>query len=161
MREFLKGLELDEETIDTIMAEYGKNVTKFREQVEEYKDKMSEYDNQIKELNGTIEKNSKDLESLQNMTSENKNLKAQLQMSGSNVRKEFSKFVQNEIMSKVDDDHDFESVLDEYKKENPQYFGDPVIHKVQTSPNLNGGGATAPQTTNSIMNDLLRSASNE
>ena len=26
MREFLKGLELDKETIDTIMAEYGKSV---------------------------------------------------------------------------------------------------------------------------------------
>ena len=25
MREFLKGLELDEQTIDTIMAEYGKS----------------------------------------------------------------------------------------------------------------------------------------
>jgi chromosome segregation ATPase len=161
MREFLRGLELDEETVDTIMAEYGKNVTKFKEQVEEYKDKISGYDNQIKELNSTIEKNSKDLESLQNMTNENKNLKAQLQMSGSNVRKEFSKFVTNEVMSKVDDEHDFESVLKSYKKDNPQYFGEAVTHKVQTSPNLNGGGTTAPQTTNSIMNDILRSARDE
>ena len=161
MREFLRGLDLDEETVDTIMAEYGKNVTKFKEQVEEYKDKMSGYDNQIKELNETISKNSKDLESLQNMTNENKNLRAQLQMSDSNVRKEFSKFVTNEVMSKVDDEHDFESVLKSYKKDNPQYFGEAVTHKVQTSPNLNGGGTMAPQTTNSIMNDILRSAKDE
>jgi len=161
MREFLKGLELDEETIDTIMAEHGKHLTRLKEQVDDYKEKISDFDNQIKELNSSIATKDKDLESLQNMADENKSLKTQLQMSGSNVRKEFSKFVQNEIMSQVDDDHDFESVLNEYKKENPQYFSDPVTHKVQTSPNLNGGGATAPQTTNSIMNDLLRSASNE
>ena len=161
MREFLKGLELDEETIDTIMAEYGKNVTKFKERIEEDDNKFKDYEAQVKELNGSIEAKDKDLESLQNMTNENKSLKAQLQMSGSNVRKEFSKFVQNEVMSKVDEEHDFETVLNDYKKENPQYFGDPVTHKVQTSPNLNGGGATAPQTTNSIMNDLLRSASSE
>lgn len=160
MREFLKGLELDEETIDTIMAEHGKHLTKLKEQVDEYKEKISDYDNQIKELNSTIETNSKNLENLQNVTNENKDLKAQLQMSDSNVKKEFSKFVTSEIMSKVDDEHTFENVLEDYKKENPQYFGDSVIHKVQTAPIL-GGGATAPQTTNSIMNDILRNASNE
>ena len=32
MREFLRGLELDEETIDTIMAEHGKIITKLKEQ---------------------------------------------------------------------------------------------------------------------------------
>lgn len=32
MREFLKGLELDNETIDTIMAEYGKKVNGLREE---------------------------------------------------------------------------------------------------------------------------------
>ena len=62
-------------------------------------------------------------------------------------------------MSKVNDKNDFESVLKEYKKENPQYFGDTVIKKVQSSPNLNGGEPQAP-TTNSIMNDILRSAIN-
>jgi len=33
MREFLKGLELDSEMIDTIMAEYGKLVTKDKEEL--------------------------------------------------------------------------------------------------------------------------------
>jgi len=83
-----------------------------------------------------------------------------LQMSDSNVKKEFSKFVTNEIMSKVNDDNDFASVLESYKKENPQYFGGNETRMVQTSPVL-GGGATAPQTTNSIMNEILRNASNE
>ena len=37
MREFLKGLELDGETIDCIMAEYGKLVTKDKEELQDLK----------------------------------------------------------------------------------------------------------------------------
>jgi len=37
MREFLKGLELEPEMIDTIMAEYGKLVTKDKEEVQSLK----------------------------------------------------------------------------------------------------------------------------
>ncbi len=37
MREFLKGLELDPEMIDTIMAEYGKLVTKDKEEMQSLK----------------------------------------------------------------------------------------------------------------------------
>lgn len=161
MREFLKGLDFDDELVDTIMAEHGKHLTKLREQIEDYKSKIEGYDNQIAELNNTIESKSKDLENYQNLTNENKDLKAQLQMSDSHVKKEFQKFVTSEVMSKVDDDHDFQSVLEDYKKENPQYFGESVINKVQTSPNLNGGNSNEPQTTNSIMNELLRSAKDD
>lgn len=50
MREFLKGLELDKETIDTIMAEYGKNVQGLREQVDDYKGKLDEYKTKVQEL---------------------------------------------------------------------------------------------------------------
>ena len=42
MREFLKGLELDEETIDTIMAEHGKLVTKDKEELQTLKSQMRE-----------------------------------------------------------------------------------------------------------------------
>lgn len=161
MREFLRGLELDEETVDTIMAEYGKNVTKLKEQISDYDDKFKDYETQVKDLNTKLEANSKDLENYQNVTNENKNLKAQLQMSNANVKKEFTKFVTSEVLSQVDDKHDFQSVLDDYKKENPQYFGSSVVNKVQTSPNLNGGNTNEPQTTNRIMNDLLRSAKDD
>lgn len=37
MREFLKGLELDQEMIDTIMAEYGKLVTQDKEELQSLK----------------------------------------------------------------------------------------------------------------------------
>ena len=54
MREFLKGLGLDEELIDTIMAEHGKLVTKDKEELLTLK-------SQIKEL----KENSKNAEELQ------------------------------------------------------------------------------------------------
>lgn len=47
-REFLKGLELDNEVIDSIMAEYGKGVQGLREQLEE-----------LKGQNETLKENSK------------------------------------------------------------------------------------------------------
>ena len=159
MREFLKGLELDQETIDTIMAEYGKNVTNYKEKLDSYKEEMEGYKKQVEELNGTIETNNKSLENLQNLTNENKDLKAQLQMSDSNVKKEFMKFVTSEVNSKVNDETDFATALESYKKENPQYFGETVVKKVQSSPTLTGGQKEF--STNDIMNDILRSATNE
>ena len=159
MREFLKGLELDKETIDTIMAEHGKYLTGLKEQLDTYKEKISDYESQVKELNGKIENDNKTLENLQTLTNENKDLKAEIQMNGSKVKSEFSKFVKNEVMSKVNDDTDFTTALKNYKKENPQYFGDTVVKKVQTSPSLNAGEGK-PQSTNDIMNDILRGAVN-
>lgn len=152
LRQFLKGMELETEQIDTIMAEVGKNFSTLKEERDSLKDK-------VKELEASNSDTATKLQNLETLTNENKDLKAQLQMGDSNVKKEFSKFVRTEIMSKVNDKNDFESVLKEYKKENPQYFGDTVIKKVQSSPNLNGGEPQAP-TTNSIMNDILRSAIN-
>ena len=62
-------------------------------------------------------------------------------------------------MSLVNDTTDFDTALKDYKKNNPQYFGEVVVKKVQTSPNLNGG-TTQATTTNSIMNDILRGTRN-
>lgn len=150
LRQFLKGMELEADQIDTIMSEVGKNFSQLKEERDTLKDK-------VKELETSSEDMVTKLQNLETLTNENKDLKAQLQMGDSNVKKEFSKFVRSEIMSKVDDKNDFESVLKEYKKDNPQYFGDTVVKKVQSSPNLQGGESKAP-TTNSIMNDLLRGA---
>lgn len=150
LRQFLKGMELETDQIDTIMSEVGKNFSQLKEERDTLKDK-------VKELETSSGDMATKLQNLETLTNENKDLKAQLQMGDSNVKKEFSKFVRSEIMSKVDDKNDFESVLKEYKKDNPQYFGDTVVKKVQSSPNLQGGEPKAP-TTNSIMNDLLRGA---
>lgn len=92
-----------------------------------------------------------------NVSNENKYLKAQLEVSNSDVKKEFAKFVTSEVMNNVNDTTDFETALKDYKKNNPQFFGEVVVKKVQSSPSLNAGG-NQPQTTNNIMNDLLRGA---
>ena len=157
MREFLKGLDLDKETIDSIMAEHGKYLTGLKEQVESFKTEVQGYKTTIDELNQKIETNNKSLEDLQNITNERNDLKAQIQMSDSNVKKEFSKFVRSEVMANVNEENDFTKALESYKKENPQYFGETVVKKVQSSPSLNAGG-NQPQTTNNIMNELLRGA---
>lgn len=159
MREFLKGLDLDKETIDSIMAEHGKHLTGLKEQVESYKTEVAGYKTTIDELNGKIEESNKSLENLQTLTNENKDLKAEIQMNGSNVKKEFSKFVRSEVLANVNDETDFTKALETYKKDNPQYFGDVVVKKVQSSPSLNAGG-NQPQTTNNIMNDIIRGSRN-
>lgn len=159
MREFLKGLELDKETIDTIMAEVGKQHTGLKEQIEELKGKVGEYESQIKELNGVIENDKESLKNLETLTNENKDLKADIQLNSANVKKEFNKFVRSEVLSKVDDGTDFIKALESYKKENPQYFGDIQVTKMQTSPSLNVGGEQ-PKTTNNIMNDVIRGIRN-
>ena len=151
MRDFLKGLDLDKETIDTIMAEYGKNVQGLKEQIEEYKGYKTENENLSKQL----EEKEKSMKGFEDVSNENKSLRAQLKLNENNIKKEFSKFVTSEIMSQVDDKNDFDTVLKSYKKDNPQYFGDTVIKKTQTSPSLNAGG-DKPQTTNDIMNSILR-----
>lgn len=165
MREFLKGLDLDKEVIETIMAEYGKNISSFKEQINDYKKQITDYEGQVKDyqgqvkdLNTKIEENAESLKNLETLTNENRDLKADLQLKGTNVKKEFSKFVRSEVMSQVDDKTDFTKALESYKKENPQFFGDVVVKKVQTSPSLNGG--TPPQTTNDIMNSLIRGETN-
>lgn len=159
MREFLKSLELEKETIDVIMKEHGKVLTEKKSELQTLQDKVKEHEETITKLNSTIEDNNKSLESLQTLTNENKDLKAEIQMNGSNVKKEFSKFVRSEVMANVKDDIDFTTALETYKKDNPQYFGETVVKKVQSSPSLNIGG-NQPQTTNNIMNDIIRGSRN-
>ncbi|MBR2245668.1 MAG: hypothetical protein IKN65_00790 [Clostridia bacterium] len=95
---------------------------------------------------------------LEQATKENTLLKATNEVAKSDVKPEFLKFVTSEVMSMVNETTDFDTALKNYKKENTQYFGEVVVKKVQTSPTLTGG--TKPQTTNDIMNSLLRGTKN-
>ena len=97
--------------------------------------------------------------SYDSLKKENDLLKATNEVAKSEVKPEFLKFVTSEVMSMVNETTDFETALKEYKKSSPQYFGDVVIKKVQSSPNLNNGGNKGT-TTNSIMNDILRGSRN-
>ena len=56
MRDFLKGLDLDKETIDSIMAEYGKNLQGLKETNEDLTKKVNTYETEIK----TLKENSQD-----------------------------------------------------------------------------------------------------
>lgn len=166
MREFLKELNLEQEVIDKIMKEMGTKIedskgkddkiTDLEAKIVDLKRENKALKTDNSKLNLTIEENNKSLENLQTITDENKNLKAEIQMSGSEVKKEFSKFVMSEVMSQVDDKTDFETALDNYKKDNPQYFGETVVKKVQSSPSV-GTGENHETTTNDIMNNILRS----
>lgn len=67
MREFLKGLELDKETIDTIMAEHGKLITEAKEKTQELENKVKDYETKIGELSSKAETNTKVQEELDNL----------------------------------------------------------------------------------------------
>ena len=105
-------------------------------------EKINDKINQLQANNGTL-------------TNENSQLKAQLEVLNSNAKKEFVRFVTSEVLAMVNETTDLKTAIKSYKKDNPQYFGDTVIKKTQTSPSLNAGG-DKPQTTNDIMNSILR-----
>lgn len=92
----------------------------------------------------------------ENLKKENEMLKATNKVAKSEVKPEFLKFVTSEVMGLTNDTTDFETALKNYKKENPQYFGEVVVKKVQSSPNLSGG--VKPLSTNDIVNNVLRGA---
>lgn len=95
----------------------------------------------------------------ESLKKENSLLKATNQVVRSDVKPEFLKFVTSEVMDMVNDTTDFDMALKNYKKENPQYFGEIIVKKVQSSPTLTGGQKEF--STNDIMNDILRSATND
>lgn len=67
MREFLKELELDKETIDTIMAEHGKLITEAKEKTQDLENKVKEYEGKISELSSKADDNTKVQEELDNL----------------------------------------------------------------------------------------------
>lgn len=110
-------------------------------------EKINDKINQLQTNNGTL-------------TNENSQLKAQLEVLNNNAKKEFVRFITSEVLAMVNETTDLKTAIKSYKKDNPQYFGDTVIKKTQTSPSLNAGG-DKPQTTNDIMNSILRGNNQE
>lgn len=110
----------------------------------------------IKELEAEIEKIKEEKTSISN---EYEQLKNTQKVKDSEAKPDFIRFITSEVMSKVDETTDFDTALKNFKNENPQYFGEVVIKKVQTSPKLNNNdGGTS---SNSIMNDIIRQATNK
>lgn len=80
MREFLKGLDLDKETIDTIMAEHGKLITEAKEKAKDLEDKVKTYEAKIDELNDKAkdsEEIQKELDTLKSKIAEEEKQKEQ------------------------------------------------------------------------------------
>lgn len=118
-------------------------------------------DEKYKEFLNWKKSNQNDSEKISELTNTNtslsneiKLLKAQIEVNNSDVKKEFSKFVTSEVMSLCNETTDFKTALTEYKKNNPQFFGEMQVKKVQSAPNLAGG--TQTKTTNEIINNMLR-----
>lgn len=82
-RDFLKGLDLDKSTIDSIMSEYGSSVTELKEQIEKQKADIEEAKKGNAELatlqtaNKDFEKKVKDLEKqVGDLTTKNQDLES-------------------------------------------------------------------------------------
>lgn len=137
-------------TVDDINNSFNAGFKKARAEMKEYQ-----------ELEKTNQNNNEKITTLEtenaSIKSENAQLKETIQgykLKDSGVKDNFKKFVISEINSMVNDEVDFDKALETFKKENPQYFGETVVKKVQSSPTLAGG--TKPQSSNDIMNNLLR-----
>ncbi len=157
-REDLEKLGLSEEQVTGVMKLKSGLISSLETENSSLTNQLEKINNEIKYYKDmNIDDMKKSLEELENITNENKDLKAQIKMADCGVKKEFSKFVRSEVMSQVNDKTDFETALENYKKENSQYFGEAIVRKVQSSPTLNGGDNKGT-TTSDIMNNLLRSS---
>lgn len=151
------GEETTEKTYtqDDINNSYKAGMSKAKKELE----KSEDYKNYL-EWKKTNQNDSEKIIELQKsvdtLTKENSLLKATQKVANSDVKPEFLEFVTSKVMSMVDDTTDFETALKNYKKDNSQFFGETVIKKVQSSPNLSGG--TKPSTVNDIFNNMIRGA---
>ena len=142
-------------TQDDINSSYKAGFKKAKAEIE----KSNDYKNYL-EWKKTNQNDSEKIVELQNsvdtLTKENNLLKATQKVASSDVKPEFLEFVTSKVMSMVDDTTNFETALKDYKKSAPQYFGETVVKKVQSSPNL--GGGAKPSTVNDIFNNMIRGA---
>lgn len=96
-REFLKGLDLDNETIDTIMAEYGKNVQGLKETNEELTKKVNTYETEIKTLKESSQDDENWKEKFEELDTKIKNQEAE------NKKRQEDEILTNNIISAFGD----------------------------------------------------------
>lgn len=113
-REFLEGLGLEKETIDKIMAEYGKSINSYKEkagQIDVLQNQIDDYKQQLKERD-------KQLEDLKAKAAGNEDLQTQIQ-----VLQDQNKQLQQEYEAKIQQqqfDFALESALRDAKAKNPK-----------------------------------------
>lgn len=114
MREFLKGLELSKETIDTIMAEYGKNVQGIKEEKENLTKKVNTYETEI--------------ESLKENSKESDDWKSKFEELDSKIKKQ-----EEEAKSKAEDEKLTKNITEAFgdKKFTSDYVKDGIIRDMK------------------------------
>lgn len=63
-RDFLKSLELNDEQIEKIMAEYGKSINSYKEKIKElegFSEKVQNYEQRLEELQNTLQAKEQEL----------------------------------------------------------------------------------------------------
>lgn len=88
---------------------------------------------------------------------ENAQLKAEKKLISKNTKPEFTEFVATKLLNM---DGDFDSNLEQFKKDNPQYFGEIAIKRLSTSANLSGSTGSDEITAHQRMNNILRNRGN-
>ena len=166
MREFLKGLELDDGIIDRIMAEHGKIVTKNVEKINNLTEQYNNLQNQYNTFanDNSIDNYKMQIEDLENryktLNNEYTNFQHIEKVKDANVSPEFREFVASQVNDMVTDEKNYDDCLKEYLENNKQYIKADTskqFMKVGSSVNLSGGTQT-PQTPNSVFNDLILKA---
>lgn len=100
-----------------------------------------------------------ELEALKAEKADNELAKA---VASKNVDERFVRFVISEVKSLVTEDFDFETALNEYLKQNPQFLINPKkertqgVIKIGSSGELEQGSGHKNRTTNDRMNKILR-----
>lgn len=164
MREFLRGLELDDETIDTIMAEHGKLMTKNVEKVNTLTEKYNSLQNDFNEYKSSNQSEALKVElddyknKYNTLNEQYLNLEYSSKVKDANVSSEFVEFVASDVRKLVTDEKDYDTALKEYLDEHKQYIKNVDSKgnfiKVGSSVDFKGGTQT-PNTPNSVFNDMI------
>ena len=102
MREFLKDLDLDSDMIDIIMAQYGKCITKEKEEIQNLKDEievLKESSNSSEELQKKYDELLKEKETAENKKKDEELTKNILEIAGD--KKFINDYTKNSIVSEV------------------------------------------------------------
>lgn len=144
--------------------------TKYDDDVK--KAKGLDYKKKFEDLQASIEGDDGVNAKLKNITTERDDYKSKYEalnnrylildatnkVASAGIKPEFAKFVANEVLGLVTDTIDFDTALKSYKAKNPQYNTEATVIKKGTSVDLGGKPQSNENQTNSIMNDLIRSA---
>lgn len=168
--DFTKAVE--EKGIKLANLSSGGYVAKSKYDDDVKKAKGLDYKKKFEDLQASIEGDDGVNAKLNNITTErdeykskyetlNKNylmLDAINKVASAGIKPEFAKFVANEVLGLVSDTIDFDTALKSYKAKNPQFNIETTVVKKGSSIDLGGKPQGNENQTNSIMNDLIRSA---